>query len=74
LCEETGYKPGQLIGNLGDVHIYKNHIEQSLELASRDPFLLPKLKVSDVDILNGEFNYELIGYKSHPTIKAELSN
>jgi len=74
LCEETGYEPGQLIGNLGDVHIYKNHIQQSLELASRDPFLLPKLKVSDVDILNGEFNYELIGYKSHPTIKAELSN
>ena len=74
LCEETGYKPGQLIGNLGDVHIYKNHIQQSLELASRDPFLLPKLKVSDVDILNGEFNYELIGYESHPTIKAELSN
>jgi len=74
LCEETGYEPGMLIGNLGDVHLYKNHIDQSLEQASRDPFRLPKLKVSNVDILNGEFDYELIGYESHPSIKAELSN
>ena len=27
LCEETGYKPGDLIGNLGDVHLYNNHVE-----------------------------------------------
>ena len=74
LCEETGYEPGMLIGNLGDVHLYKNHIDQALEQASRDPFRLPKLKVSNVDILNGEFDYELIGYESHPPIFAPLSN
>ena len=32
LCEETGYKPGELIGNFGDVHLYKNHLEQALSL------------------------------------------
>ena len=74
LCEETGYTPGDLIGNLGDVHIYKNHIDQCVEQLDRHTFPFPELKLSDVDILNGEFNYELIGYKSHPTIKAELSN
>jgi len=74
LCEETGYKPGDLIGNLGDVHLYKNHIDQAIEQMNRHTFPLPELKVSNVDILNGEFDYELIDYECHPSIKAELSN
>ena len=36
LCEETGYTPGDLIGNLGDVHIYNNHIEQVKEQLQRE--------------------------------------
>ena len=75
LCEETNLKPGELIGNLGDTHLYKNHIKQAREQISREPMkYLPKLKLSNVDILNGEFDYEIIDYKSHPTIKAPLSN
>ena len=74
LCEETGYKPGDLIGNLGDVHLYKNHIDQAIEQMNRHTFPLPELKVSNVDILNGEFDYELIDYECHRSIKAELSN
>ena len=35
---------------------------------------LPELEVSKVDILNGDFNYELHSYESHPSIKAPLSN
>jgi thymidylate synthase len=74
LCEETGYEPGDLIGNLGDVHLYKNHIEQSITLVERDTLPLPKLNITNSDILNGEFDYELIDYNPHPTIKAPLSN
>jgi len=74
LCEETGYKPGYLIGNLGDVHLYNNHVEQAKEQISRDGFNLPTIKLSSVDILNGEFDYEIENYESHPTIKAPLSN
>jgi thymidylate synthase len=74
LCEETGYKPGDLIGNLGDVHLYKNHIDAAKTLIQRDDMSIPKLKLSNVDILNGEFDYEVIGYESHPPIKAPLSN
>jgi thymidylate synthase len=66
--------PDYLIGNLGDVHLYKNHIEQAKELISRTPYHLPQLLLSNVDILNGEFDWELIGYESHPQIKAPLSN
>ena len=74
LCKETGYKPGELIGNFGDIHLYKNHLEQAKEQLQRKSFELPELAVLNVDILNGEFNYVLESYNYHPTIKAPLSN
>ncbi len=74
LCEETNLKPGELIGNLGDTHLYKNHIEHAEEQRLRGSFTLPTIKLSNVDILNGEWDYEIQGYKYHPTIKAPLSN
>jgi thymidylate synthase len=74
LCKETGYKPGELIGNLGDVHLYSNHLEQAKEQITRDPYDLPTIKLFNVDILNGEFDYEISDYKCHPAIKAPLSN
>ena len=61
LCEEVGLKPGELIGNFGDTHLYKNHIEQAKEQINRDSFDLPTIKLSNVDILNGEFDNVLLG-------------
>jgi len=73
--KEVNMVPEHLIGNLGDTHLYSNHIEQAKEQISREPMShLPKLKVSNVDILNGEFDYEVLHYHSHPSIKAPLSN
>jgi len=74
LCKETGLEPGELIGNLGDVHLYKNHIQQAKEQIVREPFNLPKIDLINVDVLNGEFGYTLIDYEHHPSIKAPLSN
>ena len=74
LAKEVNMTAGGLIGNLGDTHLYLNHIEQAEEQLDRVPFELPKLKLSNVDILNGEFKAELVGYKHHPKIKASLSN
>ena len=75
IANEVNMMPGEIIGNLGDTHLYKNHIEQAEEQISREPKPhLPKLKLSNVDILNGEFDYEILHYHSHPTIKAPLSN
>lgn len=74
LCEETGYEAGELIANLGDVHLYKNHVEQAWEQLGREAYSLPSLKLSNVSLLDGEFDYELIDYKHHPRIKAPLSN
>lgn len=75
IAKEVGMLPGALIGNFGDVHLYSNHIDQAEEQISREPFEhLPTLKLGNVDILNGEFDYEILHYHSHPTIKAPLSN
>jgi thymidylate synthase len=75
IAEEVGMLPGALIGNLGDTHLYLNHLEQAKEQISRDPFEhLPKLKLNNVELLDGEFDYEILHYHSHPTIKAPLSN
>jgi thymidylate synthase len=43
--------PDELIGNLGDTHLYLNHIEQAKEQLNREPFKLPKLLCLD------EFHY-----------------
>jgi thymidylate synthase len=74
LCKETNLEPGYLIGSFGDIHLYKNHIEQAKEQISRDGFDLPKLDLICYDIYRGDFDAELINYQSHPAIKAPLSN
>ena len=74
LCEETNLKPGELIGNLGDTHLYRNHLKQAQEQIHRTSFKLPTIQLSNVDILNGEWDYEIKDYEYHPTIKAPLSN
>jgi len=74
LAEECNMIPDELIGNLGDVHIYKNQVEGVNEQMERTPFKLPTLKVSNVKLLEGEFDYELENYEYHPTIKFPLSN
>ena len=74
LAEEVGMIPDELIGNLGDTHLYLNHIQQAKEQINREPYQLPTIEIHMSDILNGEFDYELTNYKYHPTIKAPLSN
>ena len=120
--------PDELIGNLGDVHLYNNHIEPIKEQIGRDytleeriermyeinkkdteylftqtnpshqlfdnlnvpkrtrePYPLPTLKMNPIflanlehkgfdEAINGQVNFELENYQSHPTIKLPLSN
>ena len=74
IADECDMIAGELIGNLGDVHLYKNHIQQAKEQIVREPYKLPTIELSNVDILKGEFDYEIKDYESHPAIKAPLSN
>jgi thymidylate synthase len=74
LAEECNMVPGELIGDLGDVHLYSNHIDQANEQCGRRPYKLPTIKLGNINLLEGEFDYEIENYESHPTIKAPLSN
>ena len=74
IAKEVNMIPDELIGNLGDVHLYSNHINQAKEQLARQPIKLPKLHVTNVDTLNGEFEFAVHGYSHHETIKAPLSN
>ena len=74
LAEEVGMVPDELIGNLGDCHVYKNQVEGCDTQLERQPYKLPTINVSNVNILEGEFDYEIIGYTSHPAVKFPLSN
>jgi thymidylate synthase len=81
IAKEVNMIPDEIIGNLGDVHLYLDHIEQAKEQIGREPFKLPKL---GMDYREGEYNknltdfvpddFYLIDYQSHPKIKAPLSN
>jgi len=73
LCKETRLEPGELIGNFGDLHLYNNHINQAEEQIERYSYDLPEAKVLCFDIYRGDFDVDLINYKSHPSIKAPLS-
>jgi len=81
LAKEVNMVPDQLIGNLGDTHLYLNHIEQAKEQIGREPFELPTLnqfptyegsRPSIESYVVSDFT--LKDYQSHPTIKAPLSN
>jgi len=94
IAKEVNMVPDELIGNLGDVHLYSNHIDQAKEQIGRTPYELPTVKITErnwymhekVKEHLGEKTldeklksyrpdcFELIGYESHPKIKAPLSN
>ncbi|MFH1770158.1 MAG: thymidylate synthase [archaeon] len=75
LAKEAGLKEGKLIGFLGDVHIYVNHIEGLKEQLSRKTFPLPKIKTSSFKSIF-EWKYtdtEVIDYEHHKGIKFEVA-
>jgi len=78
LAKEVNMMPDQLVGSLGDTHLYNNHIEQAKQQLRNEPYPLPTLDLDcmecEFDILDGLFGTLLSDYKSHPAIKAPLSN
>jgi thymidylate synthase len=74
IAKEVDMVPDELIGNLGDVHLYSNHIEQAKEQITRKPITLPTVEITEVDVLKGSVQVELKNYIHHDPIKAPLSN
>ena len=74
IAKEVNMVPDELIGNLGDVHLYSNHIEQAKEQITRKPMTLPTVEITELDLLKGSVQVELKNYIHHDPIKAPLSN
>ena len=74
IAKEVNMVPDELIGNLGDVHLYSNHIQQAKEQITRTPMTLPTVEIAELDLLEGSVSVELKNYIHHDPIKAPLSN
>ena len=85
LAKGAGMKAGQLIGNLGDCHLYNNHLEQAKLQLERTSKALPQLELDKgIKVESTKWIYKklfipkhkhvrIINYNPHPAIKAPLS-
>jgi thymidylate synthase len=76
IAQVCGLKPGEFVHTFGDLHLYKNHVEQAKLQLSRAPRLLPQMKLNPAVTKIGDFkfeDFELIGYDPHPAIKAPIA-
>jgi thymidylate synthase len=75
VAAQAGLEVGEFVWTGGDVHIYDNHVEQVETQLARDPYPYPSLRLAPRDsIFDYEFeDVEVLGYVSHPTIKAPIA-
>lgn len=76
IAKVTGYKVGDLVYCGGNVHLYKNHLDQAREQLSREAYSFPKLELNPAIKNIDDFKFEdikIIDYKCHPTIKAQVA-
>ena len=74
IADEVNMIPEELIGNLGDCHIYLNQMEGVKEQIGRKPFELPTVYVRDGIHCSSVNDVILENYQSHPKIYFPLSN
>lgn len=78
LAEVCGLKPGDFVHTIGDAHVYKNHVDALKIQIAREPRPLPTLsikrlgEIKEIDEFKFE-DFELIGYKPHPSIKMKMA-
>lgn len=76
VAQVCGFTAKELVMSFGDVHLYKNHLEQAQLQLTREPRPLPKLALNPAvkDIFEFTFaDISLLDYDPHPAIKAAVS-
>ena len=83
IAKMTGKIPLELIGNFGDTHIYKNHIDSAKVQIKRIPHQMPQLKMPDLDYQNMSLDeilksvkvsdFELLNYEHDDPLKFEMA-
>ncbi len=76
IAQQTGLEVGDFVWTGGDCHIYSNHEEQVRTQLAREPMPLPKLEILRKPDSIFDYRYEdfaLVGYQSHPAIKAPVA-
>lgn len=76
VAQVCGLEAGEFIHTFGDVHLYKNHLEQARTQLSRTPFPLPEMKINPEVSSIFDFQFEdfrLENYQYHPHIKAPVA-
>jgi thymidylate synthase len=76
IAQQCDLTPGEVILSIGDLHLYKNHIEQANLQLTRDLRPLPKLHLKRKP--HSIFDYQLDdfiieGYNPHPHISAPIA-
>ena len=64
IAKEVNMVPDELIGNLGDVHLYSNHIEQAKEQIWRTAYELPKVEITERNWYQHQLVKERLGEKT----------
>lgn len=74
-AQQANLEVGELIWIGGDVHLYKNHVEQAVTQLCRTPMQLPHLVLNKApDMFSYKYeDFKIVGYNCHPAIKAPVA-
>jgi thymidylate synthase len=76
VAQQAGLEVGDFIWTGGDCHVYDNHVEQVTEQLTREPYALPKLRITRTPDSIFDYRYddfEIVDYVHHPAIKAPVA-
>ena len=76
VAQQADLEVGEFVWTGGDCHLYSNHMQQVEEQLQREPMPLPRLAIKrrPPSLFDYTFeDFEIVGYQSHPAIKAPVA-